>query len=104
MRKIALLAVATIGMAMPAYAQYSQYSPYNGTTLNRQYNGIWNNPNDRYQQRHSALVRKLERKISQLETRLRLRSVSFRERMRLNREIRELRWQLSHILQNTRRY
>lgn len=108
MKKIALLAIAVIGSTMPAYAQYSQYTPFNSTSLRGQptyrTNGIWNNPNERYNRRQQALVDKLQRKLSQLEIRLRARSVSFRERARLNNEIRQIRWEISRALNSMRRY
>lgn len=107
MKKIALLAIAVIGSAMPAYAQYSQYTPFNSTSLRAptyRTSGIWNNPNERYNRRQQALIGKLQRKLSQLEIRLRARALSFRERTRLNNEIRQVRWEISRALNSMRRY
>ncbi len=103
-KNIAFLALAAIGLSMPAAnAQYNGFS-INNSTQPYQNNRIWNNPNGGLTRREVALLQKLNRQISALEARLRLRGVSFRERTRLNNQLRDLRWQLSRLRHDNRRY
>lgn len=103
-KNIAFLALAAIALSMPAAnAQYNGFS-INNSKQPYQNNRIWNNPNGGLTRREVALLQKLNRQISALEARLRLRSVSFRERTRLNNQLRDLRWQLSRLRHDNRRY